>query len=339
MSEKKTQKTSEGKAEQTSKKKTQQSIDQNQQSWENLDDSITAAKVWISEDEAEILPKRLEKKVVDICEEYNKKTKREVKDPEAELNELTNLAKHYSRHINFREGTVGGAITTYRIHQGSLFLVIKKVVKFAGKKWQDWFDENFPKRELRSAQDYMRLAKAPDAIEYVALGKDRLRQILKYSDNKEKDTPIGKFFEKKGIDWQNSNGHKLDDLKFQVDVALSHQRLISNKLEGIPKEKVEEFLTAVGKIGGQHLMELKFEKANGGHLIECVDEMIQNNGKRTSTSEPERNGHKLNNAVQKFIDKIDEVLKDTDSFENLDPSTIVTLGEKIEALRQHLTPN
>jgi len=323
-----------------SENETQPTSNQTQRSWENLDDSPTAAKALISEDKGEILQsKRLENKVIAICEKYKTAKKKDIKNSEAELNELTNLAKHYSRHINFREGTIGGAITTYRIHQGTLFLVIKKVVKFAGKNWKDWFDENFSKRELRSAQDYMRLAKAADAIGYVALGKDRLRQILKFSDKNEKRKPIGKFFEENGIDWQDSNASKLDDLKFQVDVAINHRRLIKNGFEEISKEKVEEFLTAVGKIGGQHMMELQRVKASGGDLIGCIDEMIENGGKRISASEPERNGDKLNNAFKKFIDKIDAIINDTNSIPYVNAEYINELRLKISDLEQRLTPN
>ena len=69
--------------------------------------------------------------------------KNEVKDPEKLLPELKNLVTVYTQQINFRESTLDGTICKYRIRQGMLFLIIKKVVKAAELKWVDWYEQNF----------------------------------------------------------------------------------------------------------------------------------------------------------------------------------------------------
>ena len=51
-------------------------------------------------------------------------------------------------------------------------------------------------------------------------------------------------------------------------------------------------------------------------------------------SEPERNGHKLNNDFQKFIGKIDKIIADENTIPHLNADYIDQLKQKIEALER-----
>ena len=133
--------------------------------------SLAKSHTEISKDTGQLLGKvELQAAVNDICQMMKSLKKKDVKDPDQLLENMKNLAITYTRQINFRDGTVGGTITKYRIQQGMLFLSIKKAVRFAGKKWKDWFNENFSKREFRSVQEFMQLAKKPSSINYAVLG-------------------------------------------------------------------------------------------------------------------------------------------------------------------------
>ena len=91
--------------------------------------SLLSSYLEVSDDKGDLLGgRRLENKIIDICKKYVEIKKKEINDPEKLLTELKNLVTFYTRQINFRESTLDGTICKYRIRQGMLFLIIKKVV-------------------------------------------------------------------------------------------------------------------------------------------------------------------------------------------------------------------
>jgi len=53
----------------------------------------------------------------------------------------------------------------------------KMLVAEAREDWTDWFSKHYKASYLRSAQDYMALARVPNVIRYAFLGKERLLEI------------------------------------------------------------------------------------------------------------------------------------------------------------------
>ena len=172
--------------------------------------TLVKAYLEVSDDKGEQLQSvDLEKEVMAICGTYSKLDEKDIKDPDKLLPELKSLATVYTRQINFRESTVGGTICKYRIRQGMLFLIMKKVVKAANLKatdgsklgWSEWFEMNFSSKEFRSAQDAMKMAKAKNIIRYAVLGKFRLLQILRQIEKIEgEENPVGTYLEANGVD-------------------------------------------------------------------------------------------------------------------------------------------
>jgi phage anti-repressor protein len=62
-----------------------------------------------------------------------------------------------------------------------MFLYQKKLLRKIDpeKNWTEWFDETYGSSNLRSAQDYMRMANTPNIIRYAVFGRERLMEILR----------------------------------------------------------------------------------------------------------------------------------------------------------------
>ena len=165
--------------------------------------SLVKSYLEVSDDLGGLLrSKRLEKKVIDACEKYKDIKKKDLNDPGKVLSELKNLVTVYTRQINFRESTLDGTICKYRIRQGMIFLIMKKVVKVAKLNWSEWFEQNFSGSQFRSAQDAMRLARANGIIKYAVFGKFRLLEILRQiEDYESKEDPVGSYLEENGVDF------------------------------------------------------------------------------------------------------------------------------------------
>ena len=165
--------------------------------------------------------------MINVCEKYGDLKTKRFKKAEGFIDQLTDLVKKYSKHIDSTENSVGGTVTKYRIRQGMLFLILKKAVKAAKQEWKTWFKQNFSARELRSAQEYMKLAKVPSVMTYAVVGKDRLLKIQRLNGDgaKEVADPIGEFFKSKGLDFKATSVTDLDDFKFKVDVEINFAKL------------------------------------------------------------------------------------------------------------------
>ena len=85
-------------------------------------------------------------------------------DPDALIDRIKAVIDRYQKSINLADNTSIGTITKYRIRLGMLYNFLKYLVKNRmDLLWTNWFRRNFGESQLRSAEDYMRIAEVPNS--------------------------------------------------------------------------------------------------------------------------------------------------------------------------------
>ena len=306
--------------------------------------SLLTSYLEVSDDKGDLLGgRRLENKVIDICDEYLGIKENEVKDPEKLLPELKNLVTFYTRQINFRESTLDGTICKYRIRQGMLFLIIKKVVKAAKLKWVDWFEQNFNGSEFRSVQDAMRLAKAKDIICYAVFGKFRLLQILRQIEDYEKqEDPIGAYLEANAIDFNPEEGTDFEDVKMKADVAINYQKLSAAGLTDVTKDKVEILVLNGKEVESKHVKDMQFLKNRGGggrNVVKYFDELIAGENNPPPVLTNERKAAIFKNTADRFLKVLENAVEDAHYLGQIDQEYYNQIKQKVNELERFVIAN
>jgi len=306
--------------------------------YRKLSNSLSKAHSEIFKDSGELLGHiALQAEVSSVCIEFENLKKKKLENPDQLLEDLKNLAKSYTHHLNFREGTVGGTVTKYRIQQGQLFLIIKKVVRSTGKNWKDWFKENFSEREFRSVQEFMQLAKKPSSMTYAVLGKDRLLKILRMNNHDKKlEDPIGDFLKTKGLEFNPKDKTSLDTVKTNIDIEINYQKLLNASIDKIPKEKVQELVNKGKQISGAHIRELQFLKNANEDLLKYMDDIIANGGRAVPINTPERKAESFKWAADKFLKAMETAIANKQIFSHISMKTLQQLKSKIKEMEQRL---
>ena len=182
----------------------------------------------VSDDKGDLLKdKRLEKKVVDFIEQYRQKKADEIDNLGVVLNKLRAIYKGYSQKINLTGSISNGILTKYRIRQGMLLIIEKRLTKLSDKQWIEHFAKTYGERHLRSFQDYMALARTPNIIRYAWYGKERLMAIkraIKVLGIKDDNDPVAAFLNrfKISFDPDDTNAEEsLAELKIKIDAAIA----------------------------------------------------------------------------------------------------------------------
>ena len=253
-----------------------------------------------------------------------------IKDPEAYLNELKALTKTYSSRINVAENTTKGIIAKYTIRLGGLFIIQQIIVQEVLKReWIEWFRENYEFSLLRSVQNYMRIADVPKAINYAVFGTERILEILRRIGKPTGDDPIGDFLKDNGIDYDPEVKTDFAELKLQTDIAITRDKLNSEGLEEIPDDKVEALIRGGLEMKAQHIRDLKLLKGKKGEFLEHMDDIISSGGKMPPLLTPERKAEQFKKTIDRFIDQTVSALADADYLGDLNRELFLQLKEKI----------
>jgi hypothetical protein len=306
--------------------------------------SLLTSYLEVSDDRGDLLGgRKLENKVISICGKYHGIKKNEMKDPQKLLTELKDLVTFYTRQINFRESTLDGTICKYRIRQGMLFLIIKKVVKAAKLKWGDWFDQNFKGSEFRSAQDAMRLAKAKNIIRYAVLGKFRLLEILRQIEDYEKqEDPVGAYLEANGVDFKPEQETDFKDVKLKADVAINYQKLIAAGLTGITKEKVKVLVLNEKEVESKHVKDMLFLKNRSGgvqNVANYFEEIIAGGNNPPPVLTNERKAVIFKKTADKFLMVLENAITDAHYLGQIDQEYYNQIKQKVIDLERFVVAN
>ena len=303
--------------------------------------SLIKSYLEVSDDLGGLLgAKRLEKKIIDTCEKYKNIKKKDLNDPEKLLTELKGLVTVYTRQINFRESTLDGTICKYRIRQGMIFLIMKKVVKVAKLSWTEWFEQNFSGSQFRSAQEAMRLARANGIIKYAVFGKFRLLEILRQiEDYESKEDPVGSYLEENGVDFDPDNGTDFEDVKRKTDVAINYQRLIAAGFAEIPKEKVETLVINGKEIEGRHISDMKLLKSAGGNVVSYIDALIAGESNPPPVLTNERKADIFKKNADRFLKVLENAIEDAHYLGQIDQEYYAQFKQKVIDLERFVVGN
>ena len=297
----------------------------------NKADSAKENKEKVSDDE------KFEKEVLEFCKIYQNKKLSKIVNREQVFKKAKDFVFQYQAKANNADSFISGEITHYRIRQGLLFSIIKKLVKKVEKRnWKEWFYECFEKSEFRSAQDYMKLAKTPNVFQYAVFGRERLLAILRTMESSDGDDPIGAFLTDNELQFNPDEKTDLHDLKFNTDVAINYRKLQDAGFTEITKEKVEELVEKRRGIKARHINELKLAQENGRDVNDYMDEILRNNGKAVPIMTAERKSENLKNMTDRYINNIRKALEDTEYLGGINSDTLAILRQLLQQVEERI---
>ena len=291
----------------------------------------------ISDDKGKLLgDPKLELTVKNRCDELEMINLYRAENPELLVEKLLELTNRYTIRLNTAENVSFGIMTTYRIRQAQLLLILQILVKNRlGRNWIQWFSDNFDKRQLRSAEDYMRIAQVQNSIRYAVFGKERLLQIIRQIDKKNlnKEDPIGDFLRENRIDFDPKLETEFKEVRDEADVAIEKEKLSKAGITEISNEQVEALVLNKRKLTSHHIKQLALAKEKGYDLEEKMEKIV--NGEKNEplqTRETKATG--FVNTADKFLKAIENALADQEYLTKMNLEKFNRLKEKIQELEQ-----
>lgn len=284
-------------------------------------------------------PVDIEQEVEKFCEDLKKMDLKAESNPRELLGRITDLMKRYEPFIDKNEVSATGKITTYRIRQGTLLLAQKTLVKKLPKKWTEWFKEEYGQTFLRSAQDYMRIAKKPDdSMKYAAFGVDRLTQIVRQIKKSESKTPIGQFLKDNGIRFNPSNETGFIECRIKTDVAIAKSKLAKHEIEGISDDKLKDFITGGHQVNNLLIENLIVKKGAGDDLNEYLEQLVNSEGRVKRIHTPETKAQSYSSTLKRFLTETESALSDGDYLAEVDIETYERLKNMVAQLESKFVP-
>ena len=279
----------------------------------------------------------LEERVVQTCKDLREKRFLKIENPESLAQEITDLVVTYATKINATDNSLTGILTKYRIRLGMLLVLQKWIVtKLLKQEWLEYFDKNYNTRQLRSYQDFMRLAQYPNSIKYAWLGKERLLQLITVIGVPESADPIGDYLKLVGLEFDPEEEPNYEDLKLKADVAIFRQKLSDYQVYDIPDEKIESMIIHGVRGTTSILDQFKLVKDTHGDLDKFADKLIETKGKVPLIITPEKKAESFKKSLDRFIDQAKSALDDEDYLKELDIESINELQNKINALKDKI---
>jgi hypothetical protein len=293
----------------------------------------------VSDDEGHLLGDLyLEGEVIQFCDELVAMDLNAEEDPDAMINMIKAVIERYQKSVNFAENTSIGVITKYRLRLGMLYNHLKFLVKKRmGYQWTIWFARNFGASQLRSAEDFMRLAEVPNCIRYAVFGKERLIQILPHLNDPAGEDPIGVFLGENGIDFDSENVSEYNEIRVQTDIAIGLKRLANAGLTEIGRNMVEAFVRKGIELEPKHVRALQAAKTAGKDVGAEMSNLIASGGKvERLPATPEAKAESFKKAVDRVSDMAKDALADSAYLRTLNLADIRALKNWLVALENQL---
>lgn len=309
--------------------------------------SLVEVYLAVSDDKGELQGDiSLEEEAKGFCERNKNVHEEKIENPKLLLEQAKGLSTRYSSQINKAENVTGGKITKYRIREGMLHNIEKAIVRKMSLNWIDWYKENHDAMSLRSAQDYMSLARIPNIIRYAFLGKERLLEILRAIKGSKEDDPIGKYLRDHGVpfDPESTEPDLTDRLKVEIDAVIAMIRIdtVEQKREmdlGVNYELVRNLIGLGTKMETGIIRDMVIIKENGGDVNQYLERRYISGGKEEEIVTSTKKLTSIPKLVASFRSAVEYIKEHTDLASQIDASQIEDLENQISELKRLIVNN
>ena len=285
----------------------------------------------------------LEKQVVDFIESYQQTSVESIENLDSVINESRDLYQRYSIKVNRTDSISSGIVTKYRIRQGMLLNIEKRLTKLKNKQWIDHFAEVYGRKHLRTAQDYMSLANIPHIMRYAVYGKERLMEIKRAIKalGISGDDPVAAFLARHNIPFDpedSENEESLAELKLNVDSAIA-----MTKIKKIEESRPDEFgarpdlikkLVGLGiTIGNGIIKDMVIVKESNGDVNQHLENVYITGGQGNSIVKPTKSVQGFPKLVASFKTTVDYIRENADLAQSIDRTKIEDLERAITELK------
>jgi hypothetical protein len=235
---------------------------------------------------------KLEETVKSFIKEFKDKEIHELDKPAVVLSQLRSLVNIYYERLKRAGYITDGIQTKSGIRRGALLNIEKRLVRKDGKDWVAHYIDTYCKRSLRSAQDYMALARTPNIIRYAFIGKERCMECIRAIKTLkiESDDPVGLFLEKYHIafDPENSQDEEtMTDLKLGIDSAIALTRIEKEEQQvgielQIDPDYIKKLIENGIAINNAFIDDLFIIKGEDHDVIEHIKSLIGEDGNEDS---------------------------------------------------------
>ena len=287
--------------------------------------------------------KPLEEAVIKFTEQYMGKDAAEIENPEAVLAELHQLYEDYSKQINRCDSIFGGYVTKYRIRQGMLLRIEKKLLKMEARKWMDHFAKTYGLKHLRSASDYMALAKVPNIIRYAVFKKARLIEILRAIKalNIEGDDPVAAFLDRFKVNYNpedSDNEEMLDELRIEIDAAITAAKIqtVEKKHDiklGVKTDLIKALIVQGIEVENGLIRDLVIIKKNGGNVNKHLKDLCGSKGSQPACLENTKRVEGLARLVAGISSTVEYLKGHRDVIEMITQDQVAALEAHVQELK------
>jgi hypothetical protein len=306
--------------------------------------SLVDVYLAVSDDEGKLLDdEELNVSVTTFIETYKAVKVGDVPDAEAVVKELQALYQTYSTKISRADSISEGVITKYRIRQGMLLNIEKKLLRKKDKQWITHFNNTYGDKGLRSAQDYMKLGRTPNIIRYAVYGKERLMEILRAIKELDIDTedPIASFLDHYSIPFNTDDpdsDEKMVQLKWQIDTAVAmtkiHKTELKKELElGLNPDLVKKIVENGIKVENGLIKDLFIIKKANGDVNSHLEDLYLNGGKGDGMLGQIKSVTGLPKLAAGLKDTVTYILENVALAERIDTETVQELEKWVLELK------
>jgi hypothetical protein len=281
----------------------------------------------------------LEQQVKEFCERVGSVTPQKMESAETVLQEATDLAKRYVPALTKSGAIAEGIQTKYSIRLGTLFNIQKRIVRYLGRDWTKWFEENNT-ISLRSAQDYMALAKVPKIIRYAFLGKERLMEILRVIDTSRGEDPVGNFLREHGFDVDLESGAKENRKTLRADIEAIIATNLIRKVEEeskVPLELNTDLLKKLIRLGTPVekglIKDLVIIKQNGGDPNRYLERRYINGGEEEDIITSTKKLQGISKLAGHLKSSVDYLRKHRELIDKVTKASVQSLEEQVAELK------
>lgn len=309
-----------------------------------LGDSLPLRDVYlkVSDDDGQFFDnKALEKKMTDLLGQSKTSSKNLSADAIKKLmSKLIDVSKAYNRQINLATSISNGILVKHQIRLGNMFLYQKKLLRKIDpeKNWTEWFDETYGSSNLRSAQDYMRMANTSNIIRYAVFGRERLMEILRATPSfASSDDPIGAFLAKYKFTFDPEGESLMDDWRSKIDTAIAMENIkrIEKKEDlelGLSFDQVKKLIDSNVPVTSKIIGDLVIIKEAGGNPTEYIETSVLGKGGKNVQIERVEKQESVYRISKMLKELVEFYTKDSRAVSEISVTAINDLEQSVQQL-------